>query len=142
MISRIWQSQKIKTVFTKGTKAALHFQLQETGLVDKGALENAATDFQLIMEHTVRLPWRCIHKNQRCVEIKALWIHSIHFHIGKPFQRNHGTLLLEGQDRIPSTDHQSLVGVKLWRKTPLKYYFLPYLITKQIYFYRGQGRSP
>lgn len=141
MISRIWQSQKIKTVFTKGTKAALHSQLQETGLVDKDALENAATDFQLIMEHTVRLPWRCIHKNQRCVEIKALWIHSIHFHIGKPFQRNHSTLLLEGQDRIPSTDHQSLVGVKLWRKIPLKY-FLPYLITKQIYFYRGQGRSP
>lgn len=96
MISRIWQSQKIKTVFTKGTKAALHSQLQETGLVDKEALENAATDFQLIMEHTVILPWRCIHKNQRGVEIKALWVHSIHFHIGKPFQRNHSKLLLEG----------------------------------------------
>lgn len=83
-------------MFTKGTKAALHSQLQETGLVDKEALENAATDFQPIMEHTVILPWRCIHKNQRGVEIKALWIHSIHFHIGKPFQRNHSKLLLEG----------------------------------------------
>lgn len=70
-------------------------------------------------------------KNRHCVEIKALWIHNVHFHMGKPFQRKHRKFPLVGWERIPSTDHQSSVGVKLWRqKTSLKYYFLPYLITK------------
>lgn len=105
-------------MFTKGTKAALHSQGQEiTGLVDKEASENA--DFQLIMI----LPCRCIHKNQPRVEIKALWICSIHFHTGKPFQRKPREFPLQPWDRIPSTDHQSLEGVKLCRKNPTEILF-------------------
>lgn len=45
MISRIWRSQEIKTVFTKVQK--------ETGLADKEALENA--DFQLILNTDVAM---------------------------------------------------------------------------------------
>lgn len=121
MISRMWQSQEIKTVFTKGTKAALHSQWQETALVDQEALEKCRFPAD---SGTLMLSWRCIPKNQSCVEIKALWIHSIHFHMEKPFQRKHRKFPLEGWDRIPSTDQQSLVGVKLWRKkSSLKYYF-------------------
>lgn len=38
IISRRWLSQKIKIVFTKGTKAALHFQVQETWIGDTEAV--------------------------------------------------------------------------------------------------------
>lgn len=71
MISRVWQAQEIKIVYKK-YKSCSGFisQSQETGLVHKEADSGA-----LISPGD--------HKNQSFVEVKALWIHRIHFHIGK-----------------------------------------------------------
>lgn len=46
-------------------------------------------------------------QNQHSIVIKALWIHNIHFHVWKQFQRNHRKLLLVDSDGMPSTGHQS-----------------------------------
>lgn len=67
--------------------------------------------------------------NQCNTEIKALWIHRIHFHSGKQFQRNHRKLLLVDSDSMTSPGHRStqfVQKIKHWTAGG----FLPYLISK------------
>lgn len=92
------------------------------------------TDFQLIMEHT---QW--YFHGGASTKISLVWkLRHFGYTVFTSTQENHSREIpvnccwRDGTE-LPVHTIMAYWEGKLWRKTPLKYYFLPYLITKQIY---------